>query len=312
MILVTLHGGNPDVDPHLNNIHAYDKDGMLLTDSVLLGQPELLLNELRSIGIFNGLLYVVNANRARSGVLCYQGKEISYHYCGNFVSQDTCPAIVHPFDFAFDGAGHCYVSSQDTNVVTRLMVSGDGQAGTPAPLAPALPAGGTFLPGTFVASSAANLCGLPTTPVPVPLGLEYSDDGKKKHSVRGLAWANNSLYVVDQPSGTVKVYNSSGQLVGQSNQVETPVHIAAHDGRLYVTGANRVLTARIPSPPGNFTLSEIHGLHIPNSSGMAFTESGNVYIATRTENSIAKFDADFRPLTFRCSVPDNPEFLLHL
>jgi hypothetical protein len=45
---------------------------------------------------------------------------------------------------------------------------------------------------------------------------------------------------------------------------------------------------------------------------MAFSNSGNFYVASRTENVILKFDSNFRPLKFRCELPDNPEFLLHL
>jgi hypothetical protein len=45
---------------------------------------------------------------------------------------------------------------------------------------------------------------------------------------------------------------------------------------------------------------------------MAFTTQGNVYIASRTENVILKFDSNFKPLNFHCELPDNPEFLLHV
>ena len=107
------------------------------------------------------------------------------------------------FDLTFDGAGYCYVSSQDTNVVTRLAVSADGKTARPAPVAPALPANGKFPPGTFAALSVGNLTS-PTTPVPAPAGLEYSGDGEKKHSVRGVVWANNALYVTDQPACRIK------------------------------------------------------------------------------------------------------------
>src|SRR6202030_4031163 len=133
------------------------------------------------------------------------------------------------FDFTFDGAGYCYISSQDTNVVTRLAVTADGRIGTPAPLAAALPAQGKFLPGTFVASSVGNVSSS-TTPVSVPAGLEYSDEGEKKHSVRGVVWVNNALYVVDQPACRIKVYDKNGSFLGQSNGVESPVNLLAWKG----------------------------------------------------------------------------------
>ncbi len=311
MLFVTLHGGKPGAHPHKNNVHAYDKEGKLVTPSVLEDTDGVVLDELRSIALFGNFLYVVNANKTQNSLLCYAGSNTSYKFVSKFVSQQTCNGVVHPFDFAFDGVGHCYLSSQDTNLVTRLTVSADGKIGKPAPVAPALPHG-TFPPGTFVASSAGNLCGLPTTAVPAPLGLQYSDDGQKKHSVRGIVWANNALYVVDQVAGAVKVYGPNGNLLGQSNQVETPVHLTLHDGNLYVTGANRVFTAKLTQPAGAFTLSPVAGLHIKNAGGMAFSNEGNVYVASRTDKIIQKFDSNFQPLKLTFTTPDDPEFLFHL
>jgi hypothetical protein len=311
MLFVTLHGGNPQKNPHKNNVHAYDTRGKKITSSVLDDTEGVVLDELRAMCLFGKYLYVVNANRTQSGLLCYQGSDTSYRFVARFVSPETCEGILHPFDLAFDGAGFCYVSSQDTNLVTRLKVSADGKTGKPAPVSSALPAHGKFLPGTFVASSVGNLSEPPTTAVPPPMGLEYSAEGKKKHSVRGLAWANNALYVADQPAGRIKVYGSTGKFLGQSNQVESPVHIVAHEGSLYVSGANEVHTAKLSKPAGDFTLVAIQGLRIKNGCGMVFTNSGHFYIGSRTENFIRKFDADFKPMEFECTLPDNPEFLLH-
>jgi hypothetical protein len=312
MLFVTFHGGKPGKHPSKNNVHAYDKHGGKITDWALEESPDIMLDELRSIGRVGRFLYVVNANRTQNSLLCYQGSDTSYRFVSKFVSQKTCKGVVHPFDFTFDGAGYCYVSSQDTNVVTRLTVSGDGKIGTPAPVAPALPPNGKFLPGTFVASSVGNLCGLPTTAVPPPAGLQYAAEGEKKHSVRGVEWTNNALYVVDQPAGRVKVYDRAGKLLGQSNQVETPVHLLAHGGNLYVSGANEVLTAKLSEPASDFKLSAIQGLHVKNGSGMAFTNEGYFYVASRTNNAILKFDSDFKPVQFPCNLSDNPEFLLHV
>ncbi|MBZ5536312.1 MAG: hypothetical protein LAO31_10190 [Acidobacteriia bacterium] len=312
MLFVTLHGGKPQKDPHKNNVHAYDTRGKKITPSVLDDTEGVILDELRGIQLFGKYLYVVNANRMQNGLLCYQGSDSSYRFVGKFVSRETCKGILHPFDFAFDSAGYCYVSSQDTNLVTRLKVSADGRTGTPAPVSSALPANGKFLPGTFVASSVGNLSEPSTTAVPPPMGLQYSAEGKKTHSVRGLVWVNNALYVADQPAGRVKVYDSTGKFLGESNQVESPVHIVAHEGSLYVSGANEVLTAQLSKPAGDFTLVAIRGLQIKNGCGMAFTGSGHFYIGSRTKNFIWKFDANFKPMEFECTLPDNPEFLLHI
>jgi hypothetical protein len=45
---------------------------------------------------------------------------------------------------------------------------------------------------------------------------------------------------------------------------------------------------------------------------MAFGKQGNFYVASRTGNTIQKFDPNFKPLKFQCQLPDSPEFLLHV
>ena len=312
MLLVTLHGGKPDKDPHKNNVHAYDKDGNKLSSTVLDDATGVLTDELRGIYAAGKYLYIVNANKLQNSVLCYEGTGTRYSFVGWFASRHTCDAILHPFDLAFDGLGYCYLSSQDTNVVTRFLISDDGRTARPAPAAAALPADGKFLAGTFVASSNGNLSDHPTTPVPSPAGLEYSAAEAKKHSVRGIAWANGRLYVADQPAGTIKLYDITGKYLGQSNQVETPVHVVVYHGNLYVSGGDQVMTARLPDSPGNFVLNPLKGVKVKNASGMAFGNSGNLYVASRTENVIWKFGPDFKPVRFRCDLPDNPEFLLHV
>ncbi len=312
MLFVTFHGGHPGKHPLRNNIRAYDKNGKELTRAVLEEVNGVSLDELRSMRRVGKLLYVAVANKQLNSVLCYRGSGTTYRFISRFVSPETCRAIVHPFDFAFDGNGFCYVSSQDTNLVTRLTVSADGKTGAPLGLAPALSAQGALLPGTFVASSVGSLCNLSTTPVKAPLGLEYSAEGQKKHSVRGVLWINKALYVVDQPAGRVKVYNREGELLGQSNQIESPVHLTAHNDRLFVSGGNEVFSAKLSQRAGNFRLSPVRRLRIKNGGGMAFSKKGNLYIASRTENRIFKFDPDFRPMDFACELPDNPEFLLYV
>ena len=311
MLFVTLHGGKPQTDPHQNNVHAHDKDGKRITSSVLGDSGEILLDELRGIYLVGKYLYVVNGNRKENSVLCCKGSDTRYKLVSTFVSQKTCEGIEHPFGMAFDGAGYCYISSQDTNIVTRLKVSADGRSAAAAPQAPALPANGKFYPGTFVASSVGNL-GSTTTPLKPPAGLEYSGSGENKHSVRGVVWANNSLYVADEPAGRVKVYDKNGKFLGQSNGVESPVHLVVWKGSLYVSAGDSVLTAQLPSFPGDFTLSPIEGVKVKKACGMAFTKSGCFYIASRSENKILKFDSDFKPMKFECKLADNPEFLLHV
>jgi hypothetical protein len=125
-------------------------------------------------------------------------------------------------------------------------------------------------------------------------------------------WANGALYVADQPARRIKVYDNNGQFLGQSNGIESPVHLVAWKGSLYVSGGDEIRTAKLPDPPGNFQLEAIKDLKVKNSSGMAFTDKGHFYVASRTQNKIFKFDADFRPMKIDCELPDNPEFLLHV
>jgi hypothetical protein len=311
MLLVTLHGGKPEKNPHKNNVHAYDKDGNMLSPAILEDADGVLLDELRGICLAGKYLYVVNANKVQNSVLCYEGTGTQYRFVGWLASRHTCNAILHPFDLAFDGLDYCYLSSQDTNVVTRFIISDEGRTARPAPAAAALAADGEFLAGTFVASSNGKLSS-PTTPVALPAGLEYSDANAKKHSVRGIAWANRKLYVADQVAGTIKFYDITGKYLGQSNQVETPVHIVLHQGQMYVSGGDQVMTSRLPDAPGDFILKPLKGVKVKNASGMAFGNSGNLYVASRTENVIWKFGPDLKPVRFRCELPDNPEFLLHV
>jgi len=312
MLFVTLHGGKPEKNPHKNNIHAYDKDGRLVDPSVLKKRPDVVLDELRGIYLAGKYLYVINANIDLNNVFCYEGSGTDYYFVSEFISKDTCAGISHPFDMTFDRAGHCYVSSQDTNVVTRLKVSADGKTGTPAPISPALPAKGKYCPGTFVASSVGNL-NQTTTAVPRPAGLEYSAEGEKKHSVRGVVWAQNALYVADQPARRIKVYDANGRFLGESTDVESPTHLVVWKGSIYVSGSDEVQTAKLPNPPGNFTLSVIKSVKVKNGSGMAFSDSGHFFVASRTKRVILKFDADFQPMKFDCEeLPDDPEFLLHV
>jgi len=314
MLFVTLHGGKPEKNPHKNNVHAYDKDGNEIASKVLDQGAGVTLDELRGIYLVGACLYVVNANNTQNSVLCYEGAGTQYKFVSEFVSRKTCSGIVHPFDLTFDGLGYGYLSSQDTNVVTRLEVSNGGKTGRPAQVAAAIATKGTFLPGTFVPSSNGALSKAPTPPVATPAGLAYSDAEQKKHSVRGVVWTNGRLYVADQPAGTVKIYDITGKYLGQSNQLEpgSPVHLVVHNGSLYVSGGNHIYTAKIPSSPAKLELTPIDALKVKNSSGMAFGKQGNLYVASRTENSIQKFNPNFKPLKFQCQLPDSPEFLLHV
>ena len=90
---------------------------------MLRGSGEIFLDELRGIYLAGKYLYVVNGNRKENSVLCYKGSDTRYKLVQQrLFSQKTCEGIEHPFGMTFDGAGYCYVSSQDTNIVTRLKI----------------------------------------------------------------------------------------------------------------------------------------------------------------------------------------------
>ena len=110
------------------------------------------------------------------------------------------------------------------------------------------------------------------------------------------------------------MYDITGKYLGQSNKLEagSPVHLVVHNGSLYVSGGDHVYTARLPNSPGKFVLQAINTVRVKNSGGMAFGNSGNFYVASRTNRSILKFDSDFQPMKFDCDLPDDPEFLLHV
>jgi hypothetical protein len=295
-------------------VAAYDEDGNRTTSSVLVEREDVPLGLLRGLCLVGRYLYVVNAKMSGNCVLCYEKSGTQYEYVSQFASHDTSKGIVGPFDLTFDDMGHCYISSLRTNVVTRLIVSNDGKIGRPAPIAAALPTEGYFLPGTFVPSSYGYLSEPPTPRIAPPAGLAFSNFGEKIKSVRGITWANGRLYVADQPAATVKVYDITGKYLGQSNKLEagSPAHLVVHNGSLYVSGGDHVFTTMLPGSPGKFVLKAIKGVKVKNSYGMTCGAEGDFYVVSRTERTILNFDSKFKPMKFRCDLPADPEFLLHV
>jgi len=331
MLFVTFHGGKltKDVPCPVNNVYAYD-------ETVSVGSPPPYLNvlcvpasvelsELRDLSFANGFLYVANGAKTTSNVLCFAKVPTSalpnenWFYVGAFASggqgNGNVLAIDHPFAVEFTADGRsCFVSSQDTNVVTLMNVSTDGKTGSVQQgaaafwlnqfLKPSKNPG--FLDGTFVASATAALPPVPATP-PVPTaqgGLSYSTStaepavsgkggqGKIRHSVRDVVLCNGVLCVADEAAGVIRLYDpASGTYWGSSNAVGDATHLVAQGGQTLA------LTAKIKLPD--------------SGSGMTFDSAGNLYVALRKKQQIYRYDSSRNGTLFVDNLPDQPEFVVY-
>jgi len=343
MLFITFHGGKapstirkPRNSPPsensptpVNNIHAYsDKGGQPLETNVLRGADEYLKDsELRGMAFHNGDLYVINGRRDSNQILRFKGSGTEYEFKNIFASRaeydehEGINSIFHPFGLTFQKKRYCYVSSQDTNVVTRLKCTHHkGKIGCAAAIPSGLPANGKFLDGTFVGCSLRQLPGLaPVTPVPLPGGLEAFKDPvlrKVHYSVRDVLVSGEFLYVCDEHANMVKVYDFDGRLRHFSNQVPRPVHLHSHKGALYLSGGDEFLAARLDEFPLYF--ATVNGIKGKNVSGVAFNSKGdNLFIANRKDDNVcchaAKRNGVFGKKTVIIgNMPDHPEFILHV
>lgn len=315
----------------VNNILVYHDNGKPHTQPKLLpeGKTDPELCELRCFAIEGKLLYVVNGNKKMSQLLVYEaGKKGQYAFREILASKDTVNSIVHPYDLAFDAGGNCYVSSQDTNVVTGLAGKDD-----PLPVASYLqqqyPSPAIFLAGTFVASSVGALpaVGSPTPPdVPAPQGLavSFTNDTKQRvaNSVRGVLSHNGYLYVADEPANSVKVYDTAtGQLYGQimGDNLGAPVQLLL-DVKTNVLYIGSTANASVVScdlsrgaPEGTVSPETFIKGKVKHISGMGFDADGNFYAAERKKKAIKKFDGDGKYLgPFIENLPDLPEYILYV
>jgi hypothetical protein len=195
---------------------------------------------------------------------------------------------------------------------------------------------GKYLDGTFVASSRGNLPDVPATQ-PVPRGeggLDVETEivkGREKvvHSVRGIAWANEALYVADEPGAAIKVYNPEGRFWMHDRPVggEAPVHLLSKIDTssgvtmLYATAHSGVFwTPLQKSPPDTFHFQQCIAAEVV--SGIVFGADANLYIAERGNCRIKQF-ANFIPkpgkgqptrefdVTYQ-GRKQHPEFLLYV
>lgn len=266
MLLVTFHGG---ASPGINNIYAYDTtNGSPPNAAALAVAKGITLSELRAMVLANGYLYVANGAKSASQVLCYAPPASGSSFA--FVSTVIGPtlskkgnfenSIAHPFGIAFDGAGTCYVSNQDTNVVAQVGLSSNSQTGTMGKGSQsaylnnnqALGKNPVFLDGTYVASQVGTLhdVDVKATDVPAALGglAVQPLTGKIQNSVRDVAVANGILFVCNEPASVVNLYSlADGTFLGTSNVLsDKPTHLAIQNGGLYVSAGALLFWGPLP------------------------------------------------------------------
>lgn len=337
MLLVTFHGGSGS-HSH-NNVHVYDTPGgKNLTKDALGVPPKAALSELRAMVLANGLLYVANGAKSQSTVLAYNvpNSGTSFTYAATLIGPT---GIAHPFGIVFDGTD-CFISNQDTNVVSLVTVSNKGLTGNLVPGPPDYLKGlfptGTFLDGTYVASQVGNLsdASVITTVVDhVHGGLGASlDNGKVKNSVRDVAIANGILLVCDEPEKVVNLYLlTDGSYLGSSNALaDAPTHLAINNGGLYVSAGSTLYWGQLPTSTSaaSLTLQAItptppsEGVRI---GGISFDGASTVYVPYQTGvggnnpgGSIYSYNVSQQnPPVLSSATPfvptlkDTPEFVLY-
>jgi hypothetical protein len=320
----------------INNILVYHDSGRPHARPELLptGKDDPPLQEVRGFVVAGDLLYVVNAHESLSQILMYEGDaHAGYRFQRVLASMAEVSSLVHPYDLTFDEQGNCYVSSQDTNVVTGLRAAG-GTLEVAGHLRQLYPPPHTFLAGTRVASALGLLSGIraphpPDIGLPHGLTVGFEDHTRTRvaHSVRGVVCHAGHLYVADEPADAVKVYDVQtgefrGQIAGGDLCAPVQLLLDAATSVLYIgsSGSDRVMCYDLTqgAPAGTVEpRTFIHG-KVKHVSGMAFDAEGNFYAAERKKKRITKFPPDgggdgvefigghSNPL------PDEPEFILYV
>jgi hypothetical protein len=356
MLLVTFHGGPTGI----NNVHAYDKHGKHVTEAALEGPKHGKLSELRAMVLANSLLYVANGAKSESTVLAYKVPKSSppssnspFKYAATLIKPTLShnghfeTSIAHPFGIAFkDDEKTCFISNQDTNVVSLVSVSADGSSGTlgkgcQSPYLDKLYPTGTFLDGTYVASQVGTLPHVSVAATAVAagnggLGVSFDDSGKVKNSVRGVAIANGILFVCDEPGKVVNFYAlTDGRHLGSSTALSaSPTHLSIAAGGLYVSAGPALYWARLPPnpPPASLALQAI-SVTPPEAGdkigGIAFNDDtskiyipfqkgtggdnpgGSIYSYSLSQPSPSQVPTLSNAVALVSSLQDTPEFLLH-
>lgn len=314
-LYISFHGGKHA----LNNIHAYDlSDPDAKSTKLLPDIPER--QELRGFAVNGTKLYVVNAYKKLNQLLVYDlsGLKKSPQTNGSVLaSGEIINSIFHPFDLTFDSNGNIYLSSQDSNVVTRMTLEGDAQpvAGYLSEQYP----DGSFLSGTFIASDTGNLNGI-SSPYPPDVssrqGLSVSvEDGEVQNSVRGVLVNGDYLYVADEVANSVNAYSlKDGKLVGYlaTDSMTAPVHLKVNQGLLYIGAGSSIFTYDLSQgvPEGKVAPEVFIDGDLHHASGMAFDSSGNFFVAQRKKQNVLKYDSSSTLVgKVLKDLGDDPEFI---
>lgn len=343
MLLVTFHGGSGSSS--INNVYAYDtSDGTQPPTDALEVLKQVTLSELRAMVFANGLLYVANGAKKQSTVLAYNvpSSGSTFTYAATLIGPTLSKkkhfesGIAHPFGIAFNGAS-CFISNQDTNVVSQVTVSNQGLTGTlvqgpPNYLSGLFPTG-TFLDGTYVASQVGVLPDVEFETTVVDHahgGLAASfDSGKVKNSVRDVAIVNGMLLVCDEPEKVVNLYLLvDGSYLGSSNVLaDAPTHFAINNGGLYVSAGPMLYWGALPQSTSSASLTLQAITPAPPSAGLkiggiSFDGASTVYVpyqqGTPAGGSIYSYSVSQQnppvlsgATPFVTSLNDTPEFVLY-
>ncbi len=297
---ISFHGGKSG----WNNIHVFDTSGNALGKALNTKSlpDDIELRELRDFTFGpDGRLYVVNAYKKYSQVLTFTGElgpSGQHDFIGVYVerNKETNAGLKHPFAAIFSTAGDVYVSSQDTNVVTRY-----DQSGQPMPLPPVLKPfpKNTFYPGTFAPSSDE-----------ISNGLE---------EVRDLVFGpSGDLLIADRDGNAVKRYDGKtgkrlADVATSTEGVLSPDHLLLSPGTTLYVGCektNSVLKVNlVTGDVETFIEEESGGLCGP--AGMCFGDDGRFYIGSRKCYQVLRFQPDGTPdpNPFLTDLGDQPEFV---
>ncbi len=330
---MTFHGGDPSDEHNVDNVLAYDSTGTPFPTPVLTpgtsGQP-LDLRELRGMAFgSDGTFYVVNSSKEDSKVLAFGSdvgpdgtRSLVGEFSHGYPPNGENPGVQHPYGLAFDGSGNVLVTSQDSQVVTRLNgpAAPPGSPGTPTATASnwCHTSQCGFYPGTFVPGTDA-----PGEPPPPPSTVGSGSGGLKAPSSVVYVSGNNTVYVADSTDASVKAYDGAtgafkGKVIKASDGLAQPMGLLVHNGILYVSdeGKDQVLALDLitPDAPIRVVVKAHEGsAKLDHPSGLAFGRDGALFVASRKGKQVERYElsGDGVEITkakiFLDRLPDEPE-----